>query len=339
MLRCAPVLALVVLAACAVPGEIAPAPVAFDAFVDVPAPDTAAPEPSVDVPEPPPPEPDVSARVDTGPVLPIVVLESGPFEIAAGETLSCTYTELVPETDLAVAWVQGTQAKYGHHVNLTFIREDLQPPHHGPCPTGNMTELHLVAPATVGGPYKLPAGKALRIPAGAQVVLQSHYIDTSGGAAPIVGNDSVTLATYAPGEVTDFVDNLQVNDEGVLIPAATGSWTRVTTCTLEADFSIFQMRGHMHEHGTHYTLDRLDDAGEVAETLIDLAWSPAMEFEAEARVWDVHAPYVLPAGTRLRQTCVWSNPKGPTIAYPTEMCMAAMLYFPGTGDVTCSSVP
>ena len=109
----------------------------------------------------------------------------------------------------------------------------------------------------------------------------------------------------------------------------------VSTCTAPADVDIIRLLGHMHEWGTYYHLERLDDGDQPVETVIEKEWDPVFTSDPEILTFEPAAPMHIAAGTRLRQTCRWFNDTADPILFPREMCLAYGLYFPDDGEIFC----
>ena len=92
---------------------------------------------------------------------------------------------------------------------------------------------------------------------------------------------------------------------------------------------------HMHEWGSYYKLERLGDGDAVESVLIEREWDPIYVSDPVIETFDVDAPLMLAAGTRLRQTCRWVNDTTDPLLFPREMCLAYGLYYPDDGEVFC----
>ena len=67
-----------------------------------------------------------------------------------------------------------------------------------------------------------------RVPKGAQMVIQAHYINTTG--KPFTTKDAITLKLRKPGETADYVNYFAVFDGSFQIPPQT-KYTSTTECT------------------------------------------------------------------------------------------------------------
>ena len=177
----------------------------------------------------------------------------------------------------------------------------------------------------------LPEGFAIKVPAGKQLVLQAHYINTTGKTQKM--NDSVTLQLIEPTKVKHYANYVASSHEAWTIPAKS-PYETTNTCTLKQDLNIILMLGHMHELGKHYKLERVDAAG-AAETLYEEEWQLSYAQHPPLKKFPVDKPLVLPKGTKLRQTCKWDNDTAESVIFPREMCVFFGYYFPDQGELFC----
>lgn len=262
--------------------------------------------------------------------------ETGEFEVPVGDSFTCFYTDVFSPAELSVYAARGTQFTGGHHIIAHYANEPREVGYH-PCTDEEMTNLHQIAGSAGAGssesPIALHDGLALKVPAGKQFVLQAHYINATD--APMTVNDTVTLLMMKPEDVRAYVNYFVTNDDSFEIPAQ-ANYSHTTYCTLERDLDVVLTLGHMHEEGRRYTLEVVDAAGTVMDTLRDEAWTPSFTSHPPLTKYPADAPLHLPAGTRLRQTCEWDNTTAQPLLFPREMCLAFMYYFPGDGnDIVC----
>jgi hypothetical protein len=107
------------------------------------------------------------------------------------------------------------------------------------------------------------------------------------------------------------------------------------TCTVSQDLQLALLLGHMHEHGVHYTLETIDAAGAVIDTVYSEDWMPSYSSHPPILKFTMEAPLTFKAGTRFRQTCEWNNDTDKTLIFPTEMCVGFGYYFPGENRLQC----
>lgn len=265
-----------------------------------------------------------------------VVVETGEFMVGAGDVFECFYTDVVTDRELAVAGTFGSQGQGGHHVTVYYTDKMREPQHH-PCVDSEMSEWRLVGGGgargsmEASGQLQLTDGLAMRIPAGVQIVLQSHYVNTGD---PFMASDSASIRLLEPDQVVDYVNQFLTIDVGFEVPAHE-EVESTTTCVVPRDVQIVRLLGHMHEWGARYRLEEIDDQDRSKRVLIDEEWSPVYASNPPVQAFAMDEPLVLTAGTRLRQSCLWRNNETYELRFPREMCLAYGFYYPDEGEVTC----
>lgn len=263
--------------------------------------------------------------------------ETGEFEIPPGDTLTCIYTNLHTTDELNVPSAVADQGEWGHHLVIYYTDIEREPGHH-PCDEAEMVSWHQIVGASevdgMGGELQtgIPKGAAIKVPAGKQIVVQSHHINTSGEMKK--ANDKVVIKLLRTDEVEQFVNTWLMFDSQFEVPAG-GSLKHVSECTLERDLDVLTFAGHMHEWGKHYKLERLDKSGAPVETLYETDWALSYSSHPPLVEYTIEEAYHLPAGTRVRQTCEWDNPEVDSLTFPKEMCVGFMYYFPDAGQLDC----
>lgn len=265
-----------------------------------------------------------------------IVFTTEEFEVPVGDSFTCFYTDHITAEELTVISADGLQDKGGHHILAHYADEPREPGYH-PCTDTDMVNLHQIAGnAGEGGEIlKLPEGLALKVPAGKQIVLEAHYINETG--APYRAFDWVKLIKGDPAKIQHYVNYLVTNDEAFEI-APNAPLKRVTECTLDRDFNVALSLGHMHELGSYFKLEVVDEGGTVIDTPLDHKWIPYYTSHPPINTYEIAAPYVLKKGQKLRQTCEWENVTGDPVIFPREMCISFSYYWPAEGDFVCETV-
>jgi hypothetical protein len=215
-----------------------------------------------------------------------------------------------------------------------YYADQKQPVGHHACSDVEMIGLHQIAAAADGneGIVALPDGYATKVPAGKQLVVQAHYIRTADG--PLTVEDSVVLKTLEDKDVTQFANSFVLVDQKLQVPPRSPG-TSTTLCTAPKDLDLLLMIGHMHEWGSHYKLERVDEAGKPIETLYEAEWEQLYVSHPPVTYYDVKKPLHIAKGTRLRQTCNWKNTDDQAKTFPREMCVMFSYYVPDDGFILC----
>jgi hypothetical protein len=197
-----------------------------------------------------------------------------------------------------------------------------------------MVSWHQIGGASNGGEpvISMPEGAAIKVPAGKQIVVQSHYVNTSGATETV--RDSISLQLLDPANVRQYVNFWVINDDTFNVaPMATGQ--TVSTCTFQQDLKTVVLLGHMHSYGSHFKLERVDAQGNSLETVYDKDWTPLYMSHPPLLTGTLDQPIDIPAGTIYRQTCTWNNTTPNPLLFPDEMCISFGFYFPDNGWVDC----
>jgi hypothetical protein len=263
-------------------------------------------------------------------------VHTGQFMVASGDVFECFYTDVVTDRELAVAGTFGKQGPGGHHITV-YYTERMQSPQHHPCVDQEMTQWRMVGGGGAGeskeasGQLALTDGLAIRVPAGVQIVLQSHYVNPGDA---FMTDDTASVHLMDPDDVVDYVNQFLTIDVGFDVPPHQ-ELESTTTCVVPRDLQIVRLLGHMHEWGSHYTLEEIDDQDRRQRVLIDEDWLPLYTSSPPVQKFTMEDPLVLKAGTRLRQTCSWRNDETEHLRFPREMCLSYGFYYPDGGEVTC----
>lgn len=278
-----------------------------------------------------------SESATTGEVGEELVLATPDFEVPPGDSFECFYTDVKSDKEMAVIGATGHQTEGGHHVNLYYVDEE-QPVGHHPCTDDEMTNWHQVTGAALDGEPVLdvPEGLATRIPAGKQLVLQSHYVNTTGATLP--ARDEIHAKLTDPATIAAYVNIWVIQDAAFSVPPHAAA-THKSICEVQKDADLVLLFGHEHELGKHFTLEQVDEQGNVLETLYDHEWEASYVSHAPQLRYTRQAPLHIAKGTRFRQTCTWDNPTAEEATFPREMCVTFGYYFPDDGDRICLSTP
>ena len=159
-----------------------------------------------------------------------------------GQTTSRPATSAVTpgEREGAGADHPGLRAEGGVHDQQAVPARRERPVGHHPCKDSEMTTLHQFAASggtdTNGaeGVLTLPEGYATKVPAGKQLVIQSHYINT--GAARDV-DDQISLKRLNPADVVAYAQPFVVFNDNWTIPANSPLCSRTRPATAAASLN------------------------------------------------------------------------------------------------------
>ena len=261
--------------------------------------------------------------------------DTGPFTIQPGDNFECFYTSTFTDHVMNVQSATATQGKGGHHVTVYYTDQKVPVGHH-PCSDVEMLGLHQIAAAAGGneGIIALPDGYVTKVPAGKQIVVQTHYISTADGPATV--DDSISLQTIEDKDVIQAANSFVMVDGNFKVPARAAA-SSSTLCSTPKDLDLLIVLGHMHEWGAHYKLEQVDEAGKAITTLYETDWEPLFMAHPPINNYPPAKPLHLPKGTLLRQTCSWKNTEDQEKAFPREMCVMFSYYIPDDGFIQCDT--
>lgn len=257
-----------------------------------------------------------------------ISLTTGKFVIPPGESHECFYL-MTTDRELNMVAEEGHQDPGGHHFTLAYTDLPPREPGHHPCTEEDVSSFHTIT--GLSGyvrttRFELPEALAVKIPAGKQLVLQSHYINPSGSTMTVED----TLTVYLSDHVSGYVQRAGPHNERFEIPPHRSAQSS-TTCTLSRNLRIIRLGGHMHQLGSHFRLETVDATGKPLTTLYEEDWQPSYTWAPPIRQYPIEAPLELAAGTRLHYTCEWYNPTDSLVRFPMEMCAAPMMYLTDGG--------
>ena len=247
-----------------------------------------------------------------------------PWTVAPGEDRIWCKTMKVPVgATLDVSKFTITMTAGSHHFILYRSTSNV-PDGFGACPAMN-NEAFVVGSQNPGVfEFGYPAGLAMPLFSGEQLILQSHYVNAS--ASPITAQVDVKMDLMPHSAVTDYVETFLIPDYDFTIPAGTMGYTDGGKDEPETpNLNILSISSHMHKRGVHFTIDEVDSAA-VSERLF------------ETTIWDAppitrfDPPRPTSSSKKLHYQCTWNNETGSPIHFgPTtedEMCIMVVTVYP-----------
>lgn len=248
-----------------------------------------------------------------------------PWSVQPGEDRVWCKTMKVPVgATLDVNSFTITMAAGSHHFILYRSTDNL-PDGFGDC--GDMNNITFLTgsqtPGAVTNAY--PAGLALPLFSGEQLILQSHYVNAS--TSPIEAKVDVQMTTIPHDQVTDYVQTFLIVDSSFAIPPGTTGYTDGGKDLTETpNLKILSVSSHMHKRGIHFTIDESGADMPVPERLFETTeWHapPIATFDP---------PRPTSASHSLHYQCTWNNETASPIYFgPTtedEMCIMVVTVFP-----------
>lgn len=295
-----------------------------------------------EAPPPPPPVDTLDERAELlAPPANGVQLVGPEATIEGGaDKMLCWVPDIVaPDVDTLVKHADGAQGAAGHHL---FVFMTLIPRHAGDVFDCTQVEqmvtlVPLMSPITPTSPtfgQTMPAGYAIRWPANAQLVVQSHYVNVNPQAVLI--RDNVNLNFVDPGE--PVIEAAYYTESVVDFSIPPGRHTITTTCTMSGDLAALSLLGHMHEWGKAFSFTQTAAAGGPPAAIYGVdAWTAEYRDSPPLTVYPAGQPLVFHDGDVLTMTCEYDNDTGGALTFPHEMCTTFGAYAPARpeGFVSC----
>lgn len=243
--------------------------------------------------------------------------------------------------DAGIQIYNAYQSEFGHHVLMLQSFSDAATYPDGTSvdctkPTDDTmvnVQPFVVAPTFGSGTnlFTLPDGMAASIKSGDRYMIQSHYVNTS--ADDILVRDVVNIGFVTPESVETWVAPIVFTRVNFTLPPGQTS-TVAFDCTMENDYNVLFMFGHLHEWGTSIDFGRVK--GDTTETLLDVnPWQK--EYRDAPPVSDFSSnPLLFQTGDVLHTTCNWNNDTSEAISFPGEMCAVAGMAYPSKIPVICT---
>jgi hypothetical protein len=258
-------------------------------------------------------------------VLPIV------DDIAPGASDEyCSWTNIILDKDTWVKSSQGVQSKTGHHTVVYYTQSPLPAGTSRICSNADMAAFRFGIGAGGEGITEkavLPGDLAVKIPKGAQIVINHHYLNASTTNVP-QAQSSVNVWYADPTTKIELASSLAFVDTAMSLPVGKSSID--ITCTAPQAFKTFMAIPHMHGYGTHITVDH--GSGTTTDRLFDVEWDPSYAFHPPEIQHDPTQPYMINKGDTVHVHCDYDNTTSGPLTFGAEMCVSYM-QFVDTADL------
>lgn len=263
-----------------------------------------------------------------------VQLSSPSFTVPAEtEWYQCIYMKVPSNVDLDVVEFDSTMLPGSHHMNMFIAPQNNYPDGIADCPGNDMATFQYVyATQQVQATAVLPAHVAIKIPAQAQIVMQSHYVNASASA--IQGGVKINLVAVASGsEEIIYAATFAALNLDLSVPPQT-SKIETKTCILSSSqpYRVVGFAPHMHSHATEFDVNLYDGTQAT-----DLLYQTFSWHDPPYHYFD--PPMILPAGSGFTYSCHYTNTLDYTLVWGNtvteEMCMLVGYYYPSNGNIVC----
>jgi hypothetical protein len=164
----------------------------------------------------------------------------------------------------------------------------------------------------------LPQNFGVEVPAGAQLILNHHWINPT--ESDVTGQAMMLARRLERAGDTVMAGNMIMMGMGWEIPA-NAPFEFTTECTYDADVPYVLALGHMHEWGQNVRID-VSSVDGSARTVIDEVWTAdSATGVGGGTVYSLEDPLMINKGDTVRLTCSWYNTTPEPLGFPREMCI------------------
>jgi hypothetical protein len=255
------------------------------------------------------------------------------------EAYDCRYLAL-PDQPIEIARFEHAYTPGAHHMLLyptRFRPDEVELDRSFDCTAGGdlgQTGI-LYGGSRPEGALPYPDGVAVKQPAGAVVLLESHYLNAS--EAPLDADVRVNL-WYAAAPTTVEAGTLFLRDWAIYLPPAPSEGSAAMSCEIPSPISLYYAVSHMHRRGMAFS-SRLVRADEPSRPLYSsTSWAdplpqpyqPLFELEAGDRIEfdctyrnDLSSPVGEGRSADKDEMCVFIAGYWPRLPVESELCLTA----------------
>lgn len=218
-----------------------------------------------------------------------------------------------------------------HHTVLTVRSGATTPDGVSPCNAATNYPTMIYGSGVGTDPFTFPAGVAVKVEAGQQLLLNLHLFNT--GADDLAGHSGIEIVTADPSEVEHEAQAVLAGQEFFSIPPRSSDFEVDGRCTMPADVTVFAVMPHMHELGVfmRVTANTSDGAHVLHEDF----------YSFDDQRYTILSPLRLQAGDTIDVNCHYDNPTDSSVPFGDstrqEMCYAGIYRYPPVGSgLTCT---
>jgi hypothetical protein len=242
----------------------------------------------------------------------------------------CWAVDWTPQQDYLVTGFRPFQGAGGHHLVAMKSVSAVQPGAEWDCTDpAMMSSLEPLVITDDDEQTALDEGFAFRVEAGTDIVIQSHYVNSSPNDWNVRDTGWLLLAPEGSDPVE--AGYIVVNNGVLDMPQGPSDWGASCALPEGQDYNLMLMLGHMHELGTSIRVD--GDQGDGPETLYEVAdWEVEFRDDPPIVRWSASEPYAMQPGDTLDLHCAFDNTKDHAVRFPEEMCVTVSVYWPAAAE-------
>ncbi len=251
------------------------------------------------------------------------------WELPAGANIYRCVRVTVPD-DMYITDFVAQTPKGGHHAVLSIAGgfgtdgPDGDDDNCGASAIG----AHMLYASSVGTePLKLPDGVGLKVTKGQQLHLNLHLFNAGDDA--VTGESAIWIKSQ-PTPPAQLAEMVLAGPIEFHVPSDNQPHPVSGECTARHDYSLFAVWPHMHQFGTHQTVELMASNG-GQQMLHDAA------FHFDDQSYQLISPMAqVRSGDKVRVTCTYVNNSGGEVTYgdgaQSEMCFAGLYRYPAIGS-------
>ncbi len=270
---------------------------------------------------------DVDAAVSYPGWTPLIA-RSWSIPAGATDTYRCKRIQVMQDT-----WIAGFKSlgPLGTHHTVVTISDTAPQLGDYDCQVGSLDLKMLYAAGVNTDDMMFPSGVAMKVKAGQYINLNLHLFNVTDQT--LADSSGVLIKTVTPAEVVHEADMTFAGSSNFSVPSDNLPHDVIGGCDAPAEWHIFGLWPHMHQHATHQKV-RLTTGTPV--TLLDDAYS-----FSEQKNYPM-AERMVAAGTHIEVTCTFVNNTGTALKFGDssneEMCFSGMYKWPAGGNLfQCST--
>jgi hypothetical protein len=262
---------------------------------------------------------------------------TAPFrDIAPGKDYEvCTWTSAIFDRETDVKSTLGYQTEPpGHHVILFYTMDTLPAGTQRVCTDTDMASFrYLTGNGTNGIVNTAPGDLVFRIPAGAQLVMNQHFLNVT--EETVSGQSALNVNFAEPGSVNTPSSSLAAVNTGLIVEQ--GVTTQKMKCTYDRPYKLWYLIPHMHRWGQKISVDLTRNGDK--HRYFDTTWAEEFTFHPPEMRMDPSAPLTINPGDQLDVECTWNNDEGRVLPFGFEMCVvfAQFVDDQGIGSWACDN--
>ena len=257
--------------------------------------------------------------------------------IPAGSDITfCTYTSIITKSRTFAHDSKGLQTKFGHHAILQYTMDHKEPGTHE-CKSESLEaqQSQVISGQSKEGSGGINLAKNVvsEVPAGAQIVINHHWINTSDKDA----EGQAAVITEAPPDDLEEKDLLiarsfiVMSTDFEIAPKTDGEAS--VDCKLDEDAKLVTASGHAHERAKRVKGQRLGSA--ASDVVFDDPYSEDNVTHPTIWYYAADKPYTINKGDSVRMTCNWQNNTDDPLKFPGEMCVFVAWRIGAEKDARC----